>query len=169
MADNVDEIAEHVEASFGRPAKLVLWSHNTHSGDARATFAADRGELNLGQLMRQRHGASAFLIGFLSHSGSVFAAPEWDSPGRRYDMRPALRGSWSDLFHRTGRPAFSLLIRGNEAASRILAGPMPERAIGVVYAPASERTSHYFQARLAGQFDAVIYFDRSTAVTPIRH
>jgi erythromycin esterase-like protein len=168
MADNVDEIAGHVEAMSGRPARVVMWSHNTHSGDARATFAADRGELNLGQLMRQRHGDSAFLIGFLSHSGSVFAAPEWDSPGRRYDMRPALRGSYSELFHRSGLPAFSLLIRGNAAVSRLLAAPMLERAIGVVYVPASERTAHYFEARLAEQFDAVIYFDRSRAVTPVR-
>ncbi|HEX8225391.1 MAG TPA: erythromycin esterase family protein [Allosphingosinicella sp.] len=168
MADNVDEIAQHVEAMAGRPAKVVMWSHNTHSGDARATFAADRGELNLGQLMRQRHGEAAFLIGFLSHSGTVHAAPEWDAPGRRYDMRPALAGSYSELFHRSGSPAFSLLIRGNAAVSRLLAGPMLERAIGVVYLPASERTAHYFEARLAEQFDAVIYFDRSRAVTPIR-
>ncbi|HEX8262842.1 MAG TPA: erythromycin esterase family protein [Allosphingosinicella sp.] len=168
MADNVDEIADHVEAMSGRPAKVVMWAHNTHSGDARATFAADRGELNLGQLMRQRHGDAAFLIGFLSHSGTVFAAPEWDAPGRRHDMRPALPGSYSDLFHRAGLPAFSLLIRGNAAVSRHLAGPMLERAIGVVYLPSSERTAHYFEARLAEQFDAVVYFDRSKAVTPVR-
>jgi erythromycin esterase-like protein len=168
MADNVDQIAEHVEAMSGRPGKLVMWSHNTHSGDARATFAADRGELNLGQLMRQRHGRAAFLIGFFSHSGSVFAAPEWDARGRRYDMRPALAGSYSALFHAAGIPAFSLLLRGNEEVSRLLAGPMLERAIGVIYLPASERSAHYFDARLAEQFDAAIYFDRSTAVTPLR-
>jgi erythromycin esterase-like protein len=167
MADNVDEIADHVEALSGRPGKLVLWSHNTHSGDARATFAAERGELNLGQLMRQRHGPAAFLVGFFSHSGSVFAAPEWDARGRRYDMRPALPGSYSALFHETRLPAFSLLIRGNRALSPILSGPMLERAIGVVYLPASERTAHYFEARLAGQFDAAVYFDRTTAVTPL--
>jgi erythromycin esterase-like protein len=167
MADNVDEIAEHVEATSGRPAKVVLWSHNTHSGDARATFAADRGELNLGQLMRQRHGDAAFLVGFLSHSGTVFAAPEWDSPGRRYDMRPALAGSYSAFFHQAGIPAFSLLVRGNPAVARHLAGPMLERAIGVVYVPAGERTAHYFEARLARQFDAVVYFDRSKAIVPL--
>jgi erythromycin esterase-like protein len=145
-----------------------MWSHNTHSGDARATFAANRGELNLGQLMRQRHGDKAFLVGFLSHSGTVFAAPEWDAPGRRYDMRPAIAGSYSDLLHRTGMPAFSLLIRGNEEAGRALAAPMLERAIGVVYAPATERLSHYFEARLSEQFDAIVYFDRTSAITPLR-
>jgi erythromycin esterase-like protein len=167
MADNVDEIADHVEAMTGRPGKLVLWSHNTHSGDARATFAADRGELNLGQLMRQRHGEAAFLIGFFSYSGAVFAAPEWDARGRRYDMRPALPGSYSALFHETGLPAFSLLIRGNAEVSRTLAGPMLERAIGVVYIPGSERSAHYFEAKLAQQFDAAVYFDRTTAVAPL--
>jgi erythromycin esterase-like protein len=167
MADNVDEIASHVEAMTGRPGKLVLWSHNTHSGDARATFAADRGELNLGQLMRQRHGDAAFLIGFFSYTGTVFAAPEWDARGRRYDMRPALAGSYSALFHEAGLPAFSLLIRGNGAVSRLLAGPMLERAIGVVYLPHGERTAHYFDARLAEQFDAAVYFDRSTALVPL--
>jgi erythromycin esterase-like protein len=167
MADNVDEIARHAEATSGRPGKVVMWSHNTHSGDARATYAAERGELNLGQLMRQRHGQAAFLIGFFSHGGTVFAAPEWDARGRRYDMRPALPGSYSALFHATGIPAFSLLIRGSPAVSRALAGPLLERAIGVVYLPGSERTAHYFSARLAEQFDAAIYFDRTSAVTPL--
>lgn len=168
MAENVEEIAAHLGAVSGRPGKVVMWSHNTHSGDARATFAANRGELNLGQLMRQRHGRDAFLVGFFSHEGTVFAAPEWDRPGRVYEMRPALAGSYSALFRQMSMPAFSLLIRGNDEAARLLKGPMLERAIGVVYAPQSERMSHYFDASLADQFDAAIYFDRSKAVTPLR-
>jgi erythromycin esterase-like protein len=168
MAENVEEIAAHVEALSGAPAKVVIWCHNTHSGDARATFAANRGELSLGQLMRQRHGEDSFLIGFLSHSGTVYAAPQWDLPGRRYDMRPAIERSYSDLFHRLGIPAFSLVIRGNQAVAEALSGPLLERAIGVVYAPATERQSHYFPTRLAQQFDAIVYFDRTSAVAPLR-
>jgi erythromycin esterase-like protein len=168
MEQNVEAIAGHLEALSGRPGKVVMWSHNTHSGDARATFAANRGELNLGQLMRQRHGQAAFLIGFFSHSGTVYAAPEWDATGRVYTMRPALAGSYSALFHSTGLPAFSLLLRGNPQVGRVLGGPMLERAIGVIYAPATERQSHYFDARLAEQFDAAIYFDQTRAVTPLR-
>jgi erythromycin esterase-like protein len=168
MAETVEEIAAHQEELSGRPGKVVMWSHNTHSGDARATFAANRGELNLGQLMRQRHGEGAFLVGFFSYTGTVFAAPEWDRPGRVYDMKPALAGSYSALFHGTGIPAFSLLIRGNAEVARLLKGPMLERAIGVVYHPQSERLSHYFDAELSGQFDAAIYFDRSKAVVPLR-
>jgi erythromycin esterase-like protein len=168
MAENVEEIAAHLTAQGGRPAKVVMWSHNTHSGDARATFAANRGELNLGQLMRQRHGNRAFLIGFFSHAGTVFAAPEWDERGRVYDMRPALPESWSGLFHETGLPAFSLLLRGNPNLRSGRAAPRLERAIGVVYSPSTERQSHYFDADLPRQFDAAIYFDRTKAVTPLR-
>jgi erythromycin esterase-like protein len=167
MAQTVEEIAGHVAAITGRPGKVVMWSHNTHSGDARATFAALRGELNLGQLMREKHGDGAFLIGFFSHSGKVFAAPEWDQAGRVYEMKPALAGSSAALFHGLGVPAFSLLIRGRPEVQRALQGPMLERAIGVVYHPHSERLSHYFEAKLAGQFDAIVFFDRTRAVVPL--
>ena len=168
MAENVEEIAAHVQAVSGRPGKLVMWSHNTHSGDARATFAANRGELNLGQLMRQRHGDAAFLIGFFSYRGTVLAAPEWGESGRVYEMSPALPGSYAAIFHALGRPSFSLLLRGNDALADHLGRSRPERAIGVVYQPRSERLSHYFEARLTDQFDAAIYFDTSRAVTPLR-
>jgi erythromycin esterase-like protein len=168
MAENVEEIAAHLQVVSGKPGKVVMWSHNTHSGDARATFAADRGELNLGQLMRQRHGRDAFLVGFFSHEGTVLAAPEWDAQGRVYDMRPAIPGSYAALFRQLRKPAFSLLIRGNADAARLLKGPMLERAIGVVYLPQSERMSHYFDASLSEQFDAAVYFDRSKAVTPLK-
>lgn len=168
MEQNVEAVAQHLQSLSGRPGKVVMWSHNTHSGDARATFAANRGELNLGQLMRQRHGQGAFLIGFFSYSGTVHAAPKWGASGRVYDMRPALAGSYSALFHSTGLPSFSLLLRGNAELGRVLGGPMLERAIGVIYAPSTERQSHYFDARLAEQFDAAIYFDQTKALTPLR-
>jgi erythromycin esterase-like protein len=168
MAETVEEIAGHQAAQAGRPGKVITWSHNSHTGDARATYAVRQGELNLGQLMRERHGARAFLIGFFGYEGKVMAAPEWDAPGRVYDMRPALAGSYSALFRQAGIPAFSLLIRDDEEVTRHLKGPMLQRAIGVVYRPQSERASHYFDAALAEQFDAAIYFDRSTAVTPLR-
>jgi erythromycin esterase-like protein len=168
MERNVEEIAGHLGALTGTPAKLVIWGHNTHSGDARATFAANRGELNLGQLMRQRHGEAAFLVGFFGHEGTVMAADEWDEPGKVFQMRPAMPGSYSHLFHSTGVPAFSLLLRGAREVSDALRGPMQERAIGVVYRPDTERLSHYFEARLSEQFDAAIFFNRSRAVTPLR-
>nr|WP_295372825.1 erythromycin esterase family protein [uncultured Sphingosinicella sp.] len=167
MARNVEAIAQHVGTLSGREGKVVVWGHNTHSGDARATFAADRGELNLGQLMRQRHGNAAYLVGFFTHSGRVMAAPEWDAPGRVYDLRPALPESYSGLFHRVGVPAFSLLLRGNPQVGE-LGQTRLERAVGVIYRPETERQSHYFDARLTGQFDAIVYFDRTNPVTELR-
>jgi erythromycin esterase-like protein len=168
MAENVEEIAAHAASLTGRPGKVVTWSHNTHAGDARATSAANRGELDLGQLMRQRHGHAAFLIGFFTYTGTVMAADEWDQPGRVFDVRPALEASYSGLFHKTGMANFSLLMRGNEAVTRVLGGQMLERAIGVIYRPQTERQSHYFEARLSQQFDAAIFFARTKAVTAIR-
>ncbi len=167
MARNVEAIAQHAASLSGRPGKVVVWGHNTHSGDARATFAANRGELNLGQLMRQRYRDDAFLVGFFTHSGRVMAAPEWDQPGRVYDLRPALPESYSGLFHTVGVPAFSLMLRGNRNAAE-LGGTRLERAVGVIYAPQTERQSHYFEARLTEQFDAIVYFDRTNPVTPLR-
>jgi erythromycin esterase-like protein len=168
MAQNVEAAAEHLASLSGQPGKVVTWSHNTHTGDARATSAANRGELNLGQLMRQRHGNSAFLIGFLTHGGTVMAAPEWDEPGRVHTVRPALAESYAGLFHTLGIPNFSLLLRGNAELKTTLGEPRLQRAIGVIYAPQTERQSHYFSARLSEQFDAVLYFDRTKAVTPLR-
>ena len=168
MADNVDEIAGHVAAVSGRPGKVVMWSHNTHTGDARATGAANRGELNLGQLMRERHDRNAFLVGFMSYAGTVMAAPEWGVSGRVYELRPALSHSHAGLFHRTGLPAFSLLLRGRKEIAQALSQPMLQRAVGVVYQPHTERQSHYFPAHLPEQFDAVMFFDRSRAVTALR-
>jgi erythromycin esterase-like protein len=168
MAQNVEAAVEHLSSLSGQPGKAVVWSHNSHTGDARATYAANRGELTLGQLMRERHGNSAFLLGFLTHGGTVMAAPEWDRPGRVYTVRPALADSDAGLFHTLGIPNFSLLLRRDAELKALLGEPRLQRAIGVIYAPQSERQSHYFDARLSEQFDAVIYFDQTKAVTPIR-
>ncbi|HEX8239916.1 MAG TPA: erythromycin esterase family protein [Allosphingosinicella sp.] len=167
MAANVEEIAAHVEALAARPARVIVWAHNSHVGDARATSAANRGELNLGQLMRQRHGQAAFLVGFFSHTGSVFAAEEWDRPGRRNAMWPSLAGSWAALFHAAGIPALSLLLRGDRPLASALAGSRKQRAIGAVYLPHDERRAHYFDARLSEQFDSIVYFDRTKAIAPL--
>jgi erythromycin esterase-like protein len=164
MARNVDAIAAHVEAVSGTSGKVVVWAHNSHVGDARATSAAQRGELNLGQLMRQRHGERALLVGFFTHGGSVFAAPEWGERGRRYDVRPALAGSTAALFHETRLPSFSLLLRGRPALVQALSVPLLQRAIGVIYARDTERQSHYLRAVPGRQFDAMIYFERTGPV-----
>ncbi len=163
MAATLAALATHLEAR-GRPGKIAVWAHNTHVGDARATEMGAQGQLTLGQLMRERSPNETFLLGFTTYEGTVVAATEWGAPGRATALRQALAGSYAGLFHETGIPSF-LLVLSPVAAS--LAEPRLERAVGVVYAPQTERQSHYFQARLAEQFDAVIHVDRTTAVNPL--
>lgn len=156
------------QLSRGRePAKLAVWEHNSHLGDARATEMGARGELNVGQLVREHYGRAALLVGFTTYSGSVTAANDWDAPAERKQVRPALPGSYEALFHTTELPAFELALRGTPIAAEQLRQPRLERAIGVIYRPDTERMSHYFYARLADQFDALVHFDHSRAVEPL--
>lgn len=166
MAEAVAEIAAHAESLSGAPGKVAVWAHNTHVGDARSTAMAQRGELSLGQLLRDRYGAGAFLVGFLTHSGTVMAAAEWDRPGRVQVLRPALAESYAGLLHAQGIQRGLFLTREPGVAAA-LAGPRLERAVGVIYQPRTERESHYLEARLSRQFDAVVYIDRTRAVTPL--
>ena len=159
MTDTLDRVVAYLERTRGA-AKAVVWEHNSHLGDARATELGQAGELNVGQLVRERHGAHAFLVGFTTYTGTVTAASDWGRPAERRLVRRALAGSWEELFHETGVPAFQL----DPSTSP---GRRLERAIGVVYRPVTERISHYFHARLAGQFDAVIHIDETTAVEPL--
>jgi erythromycin esterase-like protein len=125
------------------------------------------GELNVGQLVRERHGENAVLVGFTTYAGTVTAASDWDGPAERKRVRSALSGSYEALFHETGTPSFLLNLRGANRLSRLLNPQRLERAIGVIYLPESERVSHYFYARLADQFDAVIHLDQTRAVEPL--
>jgi erythromycin esterase-like protein len=151
----------------GRPARIVVWEHNSHLGDARATEMGTRGELNVGQLVRQRYDNQVILVGFTTHSGTVTAANDWDAPADRKQVRPSLAGSYETLFHNTDLPAFQIQLGNRSAAAEQLREPHLERAIGVIYRPDTERMSHYFYARLSDQFDAVLHFDHTRAVEPI--
>jgi erythromycin esterase-like protein len=148
-------------------AKAVVWAHNSHLGDPRATEMGRRGELNLGQLVRERHGRAAVLVGFTTDHGFVTAASDWGAPAERKAVRPALRGSYESLFHALDVPRFLLRLRHEPGQPDILATPHLERAIGVIYLPRTERMSHYFRADLPQQFDAVLHFDATTAVVPL--
>jgi len=144
----------------------VVWAHNSHLGDARATHMGDIGELNLGQLVRQAHGTDAFLIGFTTDTGTVTAASNWDEPAQRKRVRPSMAGSYERLFHDTGLGRCLLLLREGPAREALME-PRLERAIGVIYRPESERLSHYFRARLPDQFDAVLHIDETSALEPL--
>jgi erythromycin esterase-like protein len=168
MADMADALADFLSRQRGGgPARLVIWAHNSHLGDARATQLGDQGELNLGQLLRERHGRETFNVGFTTYTGTVIAAREWDEPGLRRRVRPALRGSYEHLFHEVGLPSFLLRMEDLGEAAAGLRERRLERAIGVVYAPRTERWSHYFHADLPAQFDAVIHYDDTRALEPL--
>jgi len=166
MAETLDALVAHLN-SQAQQAKIAVWEHNSHLGDARATYMADYGELNVGQLLREKHGAEAILIGFTTYTGTVTAASDWGGPAERKRVRPALKESYEALFHEMDRANFLLTLRNNKKVSTVLQTPRLERAIGVIYLPETERQSHYFEARLSKQFDAVIHFDETHALEPL--
>jgi erythromycin esterase-like protein len=165
MAETLDAIVAYLDRGVGR-AKVAIWAHNSHVGDARATQMATRGKLNIGQLVRERYGRDAVLVGFTTYQGSVTAASDWDGPAERKRVRPALPGSYEAMFHATRLDRFLLASHGEPATGGLRALRL-ERAIGVIYRPHTEPVSHYFEARLPDQFDAVLHFDETRAVEPL--
>ncbi len=166
MAETLDRLVAHLDQQGGH-TKVVVWAHNSHLGDARATDMGEQGELNVGQLVRERYDNDAVLVGFSTYSGTVTAASNWDAPAERKRVRPALPDSYEALFHNTGLSRFLLTLRGDNEAVVGLCEPRLERAIGVIYRPETERLSHYFYATLPAQFDVVIHFDQTRAVEPL--
>ena len=164
MVETIESLVAHLNGS--RQPKAIIWAHNSHLGDARATEMSHYGEVNVGQLIRERFGKDAALIGFTTHQGTVTAASDWGAPAERKSVRPALRGSYEDLFHDTGLARFWIDL-GGAGQIGVLQQRRIERAIGVIYRPENERLSHYFHARLPEQFDAVIHFDETRAVEPL--
>ena len=162
MADTLDALASHLTRQ-GRPAKIVVWAHNSHLGDARATQMAERGELNLGQLARERHGEDDVrIVGFTTHTGTVTAARDWGGPAERRVVRPSLEGSLERVLHDSGIERGVLDLRGG-----LLAEERLQRMIGVIYRPETERFSHYVEASAARQFDLLVHLDRTEALEPL--
>ena len=169
MSDTIDALLDHLGQRDGF-ARVVVWAHNSHLGDARATEMGVIGDKNVGQLVRERHPSTTFGIGFSTYEGTVTAAADWDAPARRRRVRPGLAGSYEDLFHEASRIAESDLLldlRGAAGSLDVLAAPRLQRAIGVIYKPETERFSHYFHAILSRQFDAMLHLDRTEALTPL--
>lgn len=165
MTDTMAELRQHLREQGGE-GKIVVWAHNSHLGDARGTeMGWGRHQHNIGQLARQRFGfEETLLVGFTTHTGHVSAAHDWDGPVEHRWVRPSLEGSYERLFHDSGLDRFYLPLdtEGVEPLQELLL----ERAIGVIYRPETERPSHYFQASLPRQFDAVMHIDETTAVEP---
>jgi erythromycin esterase-like protein/predicted phosphoribosyltransferase len=164
MAHTVEALLTHLSRRVAIP-RIVVWAHNSHVGDARATEVASDGQLTLGQLARERYGQDCRLIGFSTYTGTVTAASDWGGVAERKMVRPALAGSIEELFHETGRPEFIVTHDGDAAAA--LDVVRLNRAIGVIYLPATERQSHYFHVRPAAQFDAMIHIENTQALEPL--
>lgn len=165
MAGTLDALVEHLDGQIPR-TKIVVWEHNSHVGDARATEMGSRGELNVGQLARQRYGRDCLLVGFTTYDGTVTAATDWGGRAERKRVRPAAPESHEAFLHESGSANF-WVDTAQAAVHDALAAPRLERAIGVIYRPQTERGSHYFEARLAEQFDAVIHLDHTRAIEPL--
>lgn len=161
---------ERILSMRGHKSKIVVWAHNSHIGDARYTeMGATREELNIGQLCRERFDGDAALIGFGTHTGSVLAASDWDNPAEIKMVRPSRPDSFEALFHGVGLARYLVDLRPchNEALRDELREPRLERYIGVIYRPESERMSHYTHASLSDQYDGFVWFDETSAVTPL--
>lgn len=168
MAQTLQALAAHLDRRGDQhPARIVVWAHNSHVGDARATEVGGDGQLTLGQLVRERYGQDSRLIGFTTYSGTVTAASEWGGIAERKFVRPALNGSVEELFHETERPEFLISPSISRAAADPLDAVRLGRAIGVIYLPATERQSHYYHVRPGEQFDAIIHIDRTRALEPL--
>jgi erythromycin esterase-like protein len=162
MMETLEALLAHVAQGTG-VARAVVWAHNSHLGDARATEMGERGELNLGQLVREAYGDRSRLIGFTTHTGTAL---NWDDPAERKRVRPSLAGSYERLFHDVDVPRFLLRFDDRDVRDALMA-PRLQRAIGVIYRPDTERASHYFRARLPDQFDAVMHIDETHALEPL--
>jgi erythromycin esterase-like protein len=156
-------------AHRGRGTKGVVWAHNSHIGNAGATAMGWAGEFNIGELCRSSLGSDAVLIGFGTDRGTVAAASDWDQPMEIKAVRPAREDSYEYAFRKSGfaRSLTDWRAPRRRALAEVLREPMLERAIGVVYRPETEFLSHYFEAVMAEQFDAYVWFEESRAVTPL--
>jgi erythromycin esterase-like protein len=165
------ETLQAVISHRGFGAKAVVWAHNSHIGDASATAMGWRGEFNIGQLCRIAYGDDAVLIGFGTDNGTVAAASDWGADMQIKTVRPARPDSYEHAFRQTGyaRSLTDWRGRDRQKFSNMLREPLLERAIGVVYRPETELLSHYFEAILADQFDAYVWFETTRAITPLGH
>ncbi|MFM9035262.1 MAG: erythromycin esterase family protein [Mycobacterium sp.] len=168
MAQTLSALLDHLDRAGGpEPARIVVWAHNSHVGDARATEVSADGQLTIGQLARQRYGDECRLIGFSTYTGTVTAASDWGGIAERKAVRAALPGSIEELLHETGKTEFMIAMHDGSPASEALEVVRLNRAIGVIYLPQTERQSHYFHVRPSDQFDAMIHIDSTRALEPL--
>lgn len=152
----------------GKDAKIIIWEHNTHIGDARATDMATEGMVNVGQLLREQHATEGVVaVGFGSYKGSVVAGREWGDSTRKIKVPEAVEGSWERVMHLANQGQNRLLLMSKVKAQKCLSSPIGHRAIGVVDNPEHEKFGNYVPTILPKRYDAFIYIDETTALHPI--
>jgi len=167
MFETLEKLAGHLDIWLGREARIAVWAHNSHLGNAAATEMGQRGEINIGQLVTERYPDKVLRIGFSTSRGTVTAASDWDGPAETKTVREPLPGSYEEIFAQLEKKRFYLDLRGTDAVTDILRDKRLQRAIGVIYRPETERISHYFYASLPRQFDFMIHIDETQAVRPL--
>ncbi|MFJ8066904.1 erythromycin esterase family protein [Psychrobacillus sp. NPDC096426] len=162
MVEAINEIMDY----HGKDAKIIIWEHNTHIGDATATDMAASGMVNVGQIIRlQNRKENVFAVGFGTHRGTVIAASEWGVPHKRINVPPARVDSWEDLLHRAG--GFNKQLIFNDENRSLFNQWIGHRAIGVVYNPEFEAYGNYVPSKIGKRYDAFIYMDQTKALSPI--
>lgn len=167
MFETLEDLSEHLGERLGRDPRIIVWAHNSHIGNAAATEMNERGEFNIGQLVRSAYKDKSLLVGFSTCRGTVTAADNWDEPYKTKRVREPFPGSYEEVFHHVNQKAFLLDLRDNNEAVDGLMIPRLQRAIGVIYRPDTERHSHYFNACLPEQFDFILHYDDTHAVEPL--
>ncbi|WP_370457465.1 erythromycin esterase family protein [Sporosarcina sp. JAI121] len=165
--EHMVEALKEVKAHYGEDAKIIVWEHNTHIGDARATTMKDDGMTNVGQLLREQYKKDeVYAVGFGTHQGTVIAAGEWGAPFEVINVPPARQHSWEDLLHSTG--AFDKLFIFNDESRKYFTSWIGHRAIGVVFNPEYEAFGNYVPSQMGNRYDAFIYIDQTKALTPLK-
>jgi erythromycin esterase-like protein len=167
MFETLEKLAMHLGTRLGREARIVVWAHNSHLGNAAATDMGHRGEINIGQLVSEKYGDRGLRIGFSTSRGTVTAASDWDGPAETKIINAPLPGSYEEIFSRLGKKGFYLDLGVRNEAVRMLEEERLQRAIGVIYRPETERMSHYFHTSLPRQFDFMIHIDETEAIVPL--
>ena len=168
MAETLDALRAHRRDRDGRPGKVVVWAHNSHVGDARATELAELGQRTLGQLAREAYGPDdAVLVGFSTYAGTVTAATAWGEPARVMRITPAAEDTMEALLHETGLDHLLLVMGEDARATAALAPTRLQRAIGATYRPQTERISHHVFADVTRQFDVLVHLDTTSALEPL--
>lgn len=176
MFDTLQELLLFHEKRTSEESKAVVWAHNSHIGDSRATeYARESGEWNIGQLVRENIGKDkSYNVGFTTYTGTVTAATSWGGDPVKFKLNPALEDSYEAVFHKGNPSNWLTLLRANENKQlipedlvKLLSCTRTERMVGVQYVKRSERRSHYVPAIVPQQFDTIIHIDTTTAIEPL--